>query len=91
MKIRIYSFHRYPLSTFSSSGYCSGDRAFLLYLKWKASDFKKMESLLEQGLNCASADKCEFPKKVSNEGTGLRGGFEKADDRWLLRYYLAGD
>jgi hypothetical protein len=46
---------------------------------------------LEQGLNCASADKCEFPKKVSNEGTGLRGGFEKADDRWLLRYYLAGD
>ena len=68
-----------------------GDQAYLLYSKWKASDFQEMENLLEQGLNCISQTNCEFPKKVSNEGTGLRGGFEKTDERWLLKYYLAGD
>jgi hypothetical protein len=67
-----------------------GDQAYLLYSKWKDSDFKKMLSLVENGLTCTN-DKCEFPKKVSNEGMGLRGGVEKANGRWLLTYYLAGD
>lgn len=67
-----------------------GDQAYLLYSKWKDADFKKMLELLAKGITC-NDDKCEFPKQVSNGGTGLRGGIEKVDGRWLLTYYLAGD
>lgn len=67
-----------------------GDQAYLLYSKWKKSDFEKMERLLRTGTNC-NGDKCDFPKTVSDNGIGLRGGFEKLNGRWLLNYYLAGD
>ncbi|MGE0631953.1 MAG: hypothetical protein AB7O96_06070 [Pseudobdellovibrionaceae bacterium] len=68
-----------------------GDQAFLMYSKWKEADFKKMQSLLEQGMSCTSEDRCEFPKKVSDGGLGLRGAFEKSAERWLLKSYLGGD